>query len=221
MKRFTRLIVLATVVTTAVAGAANAKGHSPKALFTVVGTDPVGDFGGDAALASAGDALSSDLVEARIAIASKRSLNFVIKVNKLNPNAAHTTKYQWSFLVDDSAYSITKRCDPNAPITCGGSDDFAFIIQKCEQSQVGSVNSVSCSPVRDVDAVIDTAAGTLTVPVGLEDIGAKPGSIISGDTSLGAALYAVPVTGPANVNGTSSPCDELNIGQLFTVPDRI
>ena len=65
-------------------------------------------------------------------------------------------------------------------------------------------------------AAFDSAAGTITVPIPMETIGAKPGSKIGpGVTSFGGTAYAAPA---AFVTNTSAPADVLTTTTTYKVP---
>jgi hypothetical protein len=191
----------------------------------VVGTDAAGDWGAnvDPTLAPAGDGLGQDLVEASIAMADAKTVNFVIKVNGLPPwgGMPEITRYNWDIAVNGEAFQMTGAftdyirgiCNPNVANSCPPPRDpgmAPFFIRQ------GACNvGAECQEVGLVNATFDAAAGTITIPVGLDVIGAKPGSKISpGVSSFGPSIYASP---QANVSSASLPSDTLTVTGTFVV----
>lgn len=65
-------------------------------------------------------------------------------------------------------------------------------------------------------ATFDPAEGTITIPVPLEELDAKPGSkIVPGATAFGGTIYAAPAL---LVSQTSLPNDTMIILKTFKVP---
>jgi hypothetical protein len=76
-----------------------------------------------------------------------------------------------------------------------------------------------CEEVGLVHATFDSAAGTITIPVGLDVFGAKPGSKIApAVSSFGPSIYAVP---QANVSSANLPYDALTVTGTFVVPKKV
>ncbi|MFN2389271.1 MAG: hypothetical protein ABR575_06665, partial [Actinomycetota bacterium] len=74
----------------------------------VVGTDAEGDWG-TAEVAPVGAALGQDLVEASIAMADAKTVNFVIKVTGLPPTGGipEFARYGWDFTVNGEAFAMS------------------------------------------------------------------------------------------------------------------
>ena len=152
----------------------------------VVGKDDVGDFNvqDDPTFAPLGDVLGADLVEA--AIEQKgTTLNFIIKVNELQ-TVPEFIRYIWGSTVDgnyvelDGKFTNYSRgaCDPTSgqcpPPRDPGMQPF-LVRGNC----VTEGSLTTCEELGIVQAAFDTAAGTITIPVPMELINAKPGSKIT------------------------------------------
>lgn len=205
---------------------AGAKSNATK----VVGKDPAGDWGEsiDPATAPVGAALGQDLIQAAIGMADPNTLNFVIKVTSLPPTAGvpEFTRYTWEMTVDgepallDGKFTDYSRgaCDPPPPLGSGGcppprdpGPQPFFIKTDCTTTS----GLTSCKEKGIVKATFDAAAGTITVPVPLKLLGAKPGSKIAPATVIFGNITAQPA-----VRGsyTGFPYDRLNPGKTFVVP---
>ena len=206
------------------AGAA-AKAGKP----TVVGKDATGDWGTNVepGLAPLGDALGMDLVEASIT-GDAKTINFVITVNALPPNGGtpEIARYVWDLAVDGEAIELDGKwtnysrgiCDPTAG-TCPPPRDPGlqpFLVRgNCTTSTTGT-NVTTCEEIGLVQATFDAAAGTITIPVPAELIGAKPGSKITPmATIFGGTVSAAPA---AFVSNTAGPVDTLTATKTFVVP---
>lgn len=196
----------------------------------VVGTDAAADWGSnvDASIAPAGDALGQELVEASIGMADMSTVNFIIKVNSLPPSGGipEGARYSWDFTVDDNAFSMSGNftdyargvCYPAHTNTCPppkdpGQQPFYVRTGPCT---IGTSGLAECNLLATVQATFDTATGTITIPVPLEVLEAKPGSKIGpGVNSIfGATIYATPAAGTANANG---PHDVMTVTDTFVV----
>lgn len=217
------LAVAATVVAPAGAAGKGKKKSGPQ----VVGTDDKGDYAyqGDTSIAPFGDALGQDLVEASIGMADKKTVNFIMKVTQLPPWGGwpEITRYNWDFTIDgdmlelDGKFTNYSRgvCDPTSgqcpPPRDPGQAPF-FIRGNC--SSVGT--TIVCEELGIVHATLDAAEGTITVPVPLELIGAKPGSEIGpGVTDFGESVAAVPSAFFSLLDG---PKDTMPVTKTFRVP---
>lgn len=233
MKKLTISLVLALSLVTALVGAsgfANAKGKKKSSGPLVVGTDPVGDWGSnvDPTLAPVGDGLGQDLIEASIAMADKTTVNFIIKVNSLPPSGGvpEISRYNWDFNVNGEAFQLSGAfteylrgvCNPNITNGCpaGGATprdpgSAPFFLR-----QGSCLVGAECFERGLVHATFDTAAKTVTIPIPLAMIKAKPGSKIGpSPSSLGMPIYAAPA---AFVSNASLPHDQLMVLGTFVVP---
>ena len=221
------LVVGALFAPTAIA----AKKKAPKGPV-VVGTDPAGDWGSAFAVpdvAPVGDVLGQDLTEASITMADKSTINFVIKLNSLPPAGGmpEISRYTWDFAVDgnftelDGKFTNYSRgaCDPTAG-TCPPPRDPGqqpFLVRgNCGVANDTGTTVTTCEEIGLVKATFDAAAGTITVPVPLELIKAKPGSKITGATNLfGGSISAAPA---AFLTSSAMPLDTLTVTGTYVVP---
>jgi hypothetical protein len=232
--RFKSLLTLATcaligsgLVAPGVSEAAP-KAPKPKPPL-VVGEDPEGDWGcndpNPCAAPDVGNELGQDLVEASIGMPDPATLNFVIKVAKLPSGGGvpEASRYTWEMLVNDTPVQISGAfteylrgtCNPTYnPLICPpprdpGEAPFFIRVGGCT---VGG----PCEELGLVHGVFDPAEGTITIPVPLEVLGAKPKTTIAPNASLfGGAIYAAPA---AVVTNASVPADTLTVAKTFTVP---
>jgi hypothetical protein len=228
--RLKTILASATVAAVALAllvpaGAAGAQGKKAKAK--VVGEDPKDDWGAavDPTLAPVGDALGQELVQASIGMADKKTVNFVITLNSLPPNGGvpELSRYTWDFLVDgeftelDGKYTNYTRgaCDPTSG-QCPPPRDpglYPFFVR----GNCGAVGSVTvCEELGLVEAVFDAAEATITIPVPLKLMNAKPGSKIGPGTNIfGGSISAAP---SAYFTSSAMPLDTLSVTKTFKVP---
>jgi hypothetical protein len=228
-RAYVSLLVGVVLAAMLVAPATHAAKKKPKKSGpVVVGTDEAGDWGcnQDCTLAPLGDALGQDLTEISIAPLDKATLNFVFKLNSLPPvgGVPEASRYNWDFTVDGEAFQLTGAfteyargiCNPNVTGSCPpprdpGSAPFFLRQGPCN---VGA----ECTEVALFHAVFDGATATITVPIPLETIGAKPGSQIGpGVTSFGGTAYAAP---SAFVSNTAAPADILTATITYKVPKK-
>lgn len=210
----------------AIAGKKKSKGKSGPVL---VGEDIAGDWGGnvDPTLAPLGDALGMDLVGAEIGPGEKGHLNFVIKLNSLPPVGGfpEVSRYSWDFNVGDEAYELDGKwtnysrgvCDPTAgscpPPRDPGQQPF-FVRGNCGVVEGTNVNT--CEEIGLIQATFDPAEATITIPVPVDLIGAKPGSKITGGTGIfGGTLEAAPA---AFLSSGNFPADTLVTTVTYVVP---
>ena len=218
-------LALTSLLVAVVIAPSTAAAKAPKA--TVVGTDPDGDWGSanDPAIAPIGDALGQDLIGAAISGDSK-TVNFIITVNSLPPigGAPEVSRYIWDLNVDgefvelDGKFTNYSRgvCDPTSgqcpPPRNPGMQPF-LVRGNCtvvEGSQV-----TTCEEMGIVQASFDAAAGTITIPVPGEMIGAKKGSKITPAANLfGGTIAAAP---SAFLTSAASPMDTLAVTKTFVV----
>ena len=215
-------VILAGTLVAPASHAAKKKKAGP----VVVGTDEAGDWGcnQDCTLAPLGDALGQDLIELSIAPLDKATLNFVFKLTSLPApgGVPEASRYNWDFTVNGEAFQLTGAfteyargiCNPNVTGSCPpprdpGSAPFFLRQGPCN---VGA----ECTEVALFHAAFDSAAGTITVPIPLETIGAKPGSKIGpGVTTFGGTAYAAP---GVFVSNTAAPADVLTATATYKVP---
>ena len=191
----------------------------------VVGTDPVGDWdAGGGVEGPIGDALGQDLVEAQIGMADAKTINFIIVVNSLLPigGTPEVTRYTWELSVDyaevqlDGKFTNYSRgiCDPTAgtcpPPRNPGMSPF-FIRTDCE----GDTGATVCQEKGIVQATFDAAKGTITIPVPMKLLGAKPGSKIRGASFFFSGITATP---SAFASVTGGPSDQLFPNKTFVIP---
>ena len=221
------LAVLA-LVGALVGGVAEAK--SKKSGPVVVGTDAADDWGTnvDATLAPIGDALGQELVEASIAKKDAETLDFIIKVNSLPApgGVPEATRYVWTIMVDgeliqlDGKFTNYSRgtCDPTAG-TCPPPRDpgeWPFMVRG-ECTDNGGA-AVTCTEIGLINASADAAAGTITIPVPLELIGAKVGSSIMNGTQTGSNFSGIWAISSAWASQGNMPLDELIMTATYKVP---
>jgi hypothetical protein len=229
MKKLTIGLVLVLSLAALFVPSASAK---KKAAGPVkVATDAEGDWGDnvDATLAPAGAALGQDLVEASIAMADAKTVNFIIKVTALPSTGGipEFARYSWDFTVNGDAFGMSGNftdyargvCYPLHTNSCPppkdpGAQPFFIREGPCT---IGTGGLGECNLVATAQATFDTATNTITIPVPLDAIGAKPGSKIGPGTNsvFGATIYASPAAVTANANG---PHDTMTATETFTVP---
>lgn len=232
----TGLIAGALAATPGVASAGKAeaqkKKKKKKAGPLVVGTDPAGDWGSnqDAALAPLGDPLGQDLTEATITM-GEGTVDFIIKLNSLPPTGGvpEFSRYTWNFSVKgeprelDGKFTNFSRgaCDPTAA-TCPpprnpGLHPFS-LRGNCGVTPIGTIDFTTCEELALIEATFDAAAGTITIPVPLDVLGAKPGTKIAPAVGIfGGTLSAAPAAW-----GTfdSFPMDTMMATKTFVIPKK-
>jgi hypothetical protein len=227
MKRSLTLVVTFALMTgRAVMPHAGAK--AKKGPF-VMGTDAADDWGMnvDPTLAPAGNALGEELVQASIQPKDSKTLNFIIKVASLPPSGGmpEFTRYVWTIMVDGELRQIDGKftnysrgaCDPTAG-TCPPPRDpgqAPFSIRGNCTDNGGA--AVTCEEIGITNGTFDAAAGTITVPVTLDLLGAKPGSKITHGTQAGsnfAGVWAIP---SAFVSQGNMPYDEMLLTGVYVV----
>ena len=225
-------LALAALVAAAFAVPSVATAAKKKSGPVVVGTDPVGDFhglDGDPAFAPLGDVLGADLVKASIHKADAKTLHFIIEVNALQ-TVPELIRYIWGFNVDgeyaelDGKYTNYSRgaCDPTSgqcpPPRDPGQQPF-LVRGNCGTDPNAS-NLTVCEELGIVQGVFDTTASTITIPVPMELIGAKPKSKITiGLSSFsGQAGGNVLAIMSAFVSQSNWPADAMQTLKTFVVP---
>jgi hypothetical protein len=211
------------------AGAADAK---PKKGPVVVGTDASDDWGSnvDKQLAPIGNQLGQELVEAAIEKVDATTLNFIVKVAGLPPSGGvpEFTRYVWTMTVDGTLLQLDGKftnysrgsCDPTAG-TCPpprNPGTAPFMVRGNCTDNGGA--AVTCEEIGLVNGTFDAGAGTITVPVPLELLGAKAGSTIAHGVQPGsnfAGVWAIPSAWASQGN---MPLDELVISKVYVVPKK-
>lgn len=228
MKKFLSVALIGLLAGALLAPANAAKAKKP----VVVGTDPAGDFNvqDEPTLAPLGDVLGADLVEASIGMADSKTINFVIKLNELQ-TVPEFVRYIWGMNVNgeyaelDGKFTNYSRgsCDPTSgqcpPPRDPGQQPF-LVRANCEVIDAGASPTTTCQEVGIVQAVFDTAAGTITIPVPADIIGAKPGSKITAGTSQFSAQAGGNVLAIASAFFSQSnwPRDAMMTTKTFVVP---
>lgn len=204
----------------------------------VVGTDPAGDWAHniDTRLSPIGDQLGQDLLEATIGMKDATTVNFVIKVGNLPASGGmpEFTRYVWSLDVDgeyvelDGKFSNYSRgaCDPTSgqcpPPRDPGPAPF-LIRGDCTTNP--DTATTTCIEKGIVQGEFDADAGTITIPVSLELLGAKKKSVIkagasdfTSNESTGGPLVTIP---SAYLSSTGAPNDVLQMTKSFKVPRKL
>lgn len=228
MKKTVAIVGLVAVVASMALLPAPVSAAKKKSGPIVVGTDADNDWGADPTIQPLGDALGQELVEAEIGMADKTTINFVIKVASLPPTggAPEVSRYTWDFNVNgeftelDGKFTNYTRgvCDPTSgqcpPPRDPGLQPF-FVRGNCS---VNEANVTLCEELGIVEAAFDAAAGTITIPVPLELINAKPGSKIEPAANLfGGSISAAP---SAFFTSSAMPLDTMIVLKTFVVPKK-
>jgi hypothetical protein len=209
------------------AGAAQA---GKKSGPLVVGTDPEGDWG-DGSNTAVGDALGQDLVSATIGMADATTVNFVIGLKSLPPvgGTPEVSRYTWDFAVDgthlelDGKFTNYSRgaCDPTSgqcpPPRDPGLQPF-ILRGECRVEPTPVTNLTICEELAKIQGVFDAAEATITIPVPIEALGAKPGSKIVGIAgTFGGTVSAAPA---AFVTSSNFPMDQMFTTKTFVLPRK-
>lgn len=196
----------------------------------VVGTDAADDWGSAQSpdLAPAGAFLGQELVEASIGMADAKTVDFVITLAELPPTEGipEFTRYVWTIDIDGELVAIDGKftnysrgtCDPTAG-TCPPPRDpgeAPFLVRGNCTDNGGT--AVTCEELGLVHGTFDTAKKTISVPVPLELLGAKPGSVISHAVQPGSNFSGVWAIPSVWASQADMPHDELILTKSFTVP---
>ncbi len=233
MKKLVLSISALLLVTPLVAspGVAAAKGKTKPAGPVVIATDDAADWGAnvDPTIAPIGAALGQELVEASIGMADAKTVNFVIKVTGLPPTGGlpEVVRYSWDFTVNGDAFGMSGNftdyargvCYPAHTNSCPPPKDPGMQPFYVRQGvcTIGTGGLGECNLMATVQATFDAAAGTITIPVPADAIGAKPGAKIApgANAVFGATIYAAPAAVTSNANG---PYDTMIGTGTFVVP---
>ncbi len=229
-KTITILLALGLTAGALVGPAESAK--KKKSGPVVVGKDDAGDWGAnvDPGIAPVGDALGQELVGAAIGVSEDgEALNFIFQLNSLPPSggAPEVSRYTWDFTVDDGdriqidgKFTNYSRgvCDPTSgqcpPPRDPGLQPF-LVRGNCHVEALVATNFTICEELANVQAIFDPAEATITVPVPMEAIKAKPGSKIAGTMGTFSMVNAAPA---AFATYGSFPMDGLITTKTFVVP---
>ncbi len=224
------LALVAAAVAAAMVLPMGAAQAAKKSGPVVVGTDDEGDWG-DGSNTAVGDALGQDLVSAAIGMADPKTVNFVIGLKSLPPigGAPEVSRYTWDFAVDgehlelDGKFTNYSRgtCDPTAgscpPPRDPGLQPF-LLRGNCRVDATLPVNLTICDELAKIQGVFDPAEATITIPVSVEALGAKPGSKITGIAgTFGGTISAAP---SAFVTSSNFPMDLLVTTKTFVLPKK-
>ena len=222
-------VAVALLVVGLVAPAGTAAGKKKPAGPVVVGTDPADDWGSNAgAPAEAGTALGMELVEASLTMADKETLNFVLKLNGLPASGGipEAVRYAWDFTSDGVAYHLSggftelirgtcnplvtdPPCPPNVGDPATNTDGPFFL------RQGPCTTTAACTILDTFNATFDPATSTITIPVPLEAIEAKPGTKIGPGAGPYGTIYSSP---QALVTVANVPMDSMIALKTYVVP---
>jgi hypothetical protein len=218
---------LAAAVTVIPLGAAEA---AKKSAPLVVGTDPEGDWG-DGSNTAVGEALGQDLTSATIGMADAKTVNFVIGLKSLPPagGAPEVTRYTWDFSVDGTQLELDGKftnysrgaCDPTAgscpPPRDPGMQPF-LLRGECTQQATPAMTLTLCQELAKIQAIFDAETSTITIPVPVDALGAKPGTKIVGMAgTFGGTISAAPA---AFFTRDDFPMDQLFTTKTFVLPKK-
>lgn len=191
----------------------------------VVATDVTGDWGADIdpQLAPVGAALGQDLVSASIA-QSSATIDFSLTTTSLQDASPRAGVFVWDMTVDGDWWRLSNFvCDPSeyvgatptTPDACAppAGTGYYFEVLLCGGPRVVNV-SANCSFRTTVEATVDTAAATITIPVAAELLGVHSGSRIApmSDTGKIWSGTAFPYGG-----STGFPGDVMTWDKAFRV----
>ncbi len=232
----THMRMLAAVAGTALVAGALLGGSASAAAKkgpVVVGTDAANDWGSNvhAQLAPIGNLLGQELVEAAIEKVDATTLNFIIKVNSLPPTGGvpEITRYVWTMTVDGTLLQLDGKftnysrgaCDPTSgqcpPPRDPGLQPF-ILRGECRVEPTPVTNLTICEELAKLQGVFDAAEATITIPVPVDALGAKPGSKIAGiPGTFGGTISAAPA---AFVTSSNFPMDQLFTTKTFVLPKK-
>lgn len=229
-KTLTALFLGALAAALVVPAPTASAGKKPKGPV-VVGTDPADDWGANAnpGLQPLGEALGMELVEASIGMADAETVNFVIKVAALpvSGGTPEIARYTWDFEIGGDIIEMYGKwlnysgetCNPTQGQCPRDPGPQPFILRgNCTLDSTTPVPRPICEELAKIQAVFDAGAGTITVPVPLDAIGAKPGSKIVGVPGLlGGVISAAPQHAQVD---PGVPMDVINTTRAFVVPKK-
>ena len=229
-----RRVAIVAIAGTLVVGPLTTVVHADEAVApVVVGTDPADDW--DAADVpnenAVGDALAQELVQARIGMADSKTVNFVIVLNSLSPSGGvpEFTRYTWEMLVDsDGVMTLSDgirldgrftnytgeggACDPLSGCPPPRDPGMApFVVYSDCDPEFPTV----CTEEGIVHASFDVDEATITIPVPLKMLGARPGSKIVAANSFFGGIMAMPSAFGSLRRG---PSDQMFPRKPFVIP---
>lgn len=222
-------VTAAAALLTGAAIGGPAQAAKPKKGPVVVATDAADDWGSnrDPNLAPLGSHLGQELVEAAIEKADAKTLNFIIKVSALPSSGGvpEFSRYVWTMTVDGTLLQIDGKftnysrgtCDPTAG-TCPPPRDPGQAPFMVRGNCVDNTAAVTCEEIGLVKGTFDSASATITVPVPMELLGAKPGSVVAHGMQPGsnfAGVWAIP---SAWASQGDMPKDEMLITKPYKIP---
>ena len=195
------LVVAASLGVSAATSTAGASAAS-----VVIGTDPAGDWGDEPRLAPLGDALGQDLIEASLTRRDPDTVTFTMTFTNLpDSDPTVTGYYLWGFDVGKS---------PRALVSCGNfvgecqeRENFV-VLGKCTEKGhpvFGSeMPEFDCERLGEVPGEFNSGTASISIPVPLEMMKAKRGSVLKlkGRWVL-AASSAMVFAGGASSDGSS------------------
>lgn len=230
------VILLALGLVANVAGLSSAKPKKAKGPL-VVGTDETGDWGRNNPsgedISQVGHESGMDIIQATVGVGEPGILNFVIAVTKLPQNGGgpEVPRYIWGIDVDgeyvelDGKWTNYSRgaCDPTSgscpPPRDPGQQPF-IVRANCVTDTTANLST--CEEVGIVKGIFNVADGTITIPVPMELINAKPGSKIGPGSSAfladaGGNVLTIPA---AFVSRADMPSDAMFVLKTYTVPKK-
>jgi hypothetical protein len=228
------LLLAAALIGGLVAPSSFAAKKKKKSGPVVVGTDAADDWGTnvEAGLQPIGAGLGLELVEATIAPGDDATTtNFIITVSGLPATGGipEFSRYGWDFTVDGEAIAMSGAftdylrgvCYPAHTDTCPPPKDPGMqpFYVRSGPCTVGAGGLGECNLLATVQATFDAAAGTITIPVPLEAIGAKPGSVIGpgANQTFGASIYGAIAAVTAS---PAAPHDVMTVTGSYVVPKK-
>ena len=217
------IVVVATLTSTLMGLLAPAVGATDaSAKPVVVGQDPAGDWGPPPAPAGS-ESTGQDLVEVALTMASPEVVEFAIRFDSLPSSIPSTNQYFWAFDVrgDENEYWMLTAC----PADCesSGADSLPFTLEQCHRAPFGQNVQVimhECVLVETIAAVVDAGAATITIPVQMDAIKARPGSSIRpADEFAPIQVRARTRQVESYFNGVRlAPGDTLEVTKTFRIP---
>lgn len=232
MRRHLLLTLVATLALAASAAAPANEGSVPDADPVTVGTDALGDWGGDPDQAQVGHLLGQDLLAAHIDIGPD-STEFIIEVSYLpdvtGGGIPEGTRYSWNFNVDGEPFELdgkftnytrgacdptSGQCDPangNMPRDPGEAP--FFLRGNCTTNDA---NVTLCEELAHLHADFDARSRTITIAVPNDLLGLATCSEVEGGTNIfGGSLSAAP---SAFFTSSAMPMDTMFIFEVAQVP---
>lgn len=241
-----RPLLLLAIVSALAAVSAPAGAAPTAASPVVVGTDPVGDWGGGGDIALIGHALGQDLLSASISMPDPDSVHFTFEVSFLPSTGGvpELSRYTWSLLVDntpgvtnpdgssdakyvelDGKFTNYSRgaCDPTSgqcpPPRDPGERPF-FVRGDCAVNP--DTNITLCRELGTVRATFDPLSRTITIPVTRELLSSASGGTFTECSVIlpGPNLFGGSVSAAPSAFFTSSamPLDTMELTEAFQVP---